>query len=429
VTRVVVLSQDRVGERMGGNAIRATELARALRTHAEVTLAAPGEPPGGVDHVAFDLGAPQRSRALLAAADAIVTVPQSPTVTAELRASGARLVYDLYDPAPLEMLEAFSRDSRARKLFWSTLALDYTLEALHAGHHFVCASERQRDLWLGAMLGARLIGPAAYARDPSFREVIDVVPFGVPARPPQPGPGPRERFPALGDDAEIVLWNGGLWNWLDPVTAVRAVGRLAARRPRARLVFMGTAPAAGGEEARAAEAARELAAREGLLERVVFFNDAWVPYDERDGWLLQADCALSTHVEHLETRFSFRTRLLDCFWAGLPVVCTAGDELADSVAREDLGAAVAPADPEAVAAGLERVLDRGRDAYAPALARAAADHAWERVAAPLARYVTATTPPVALGAPWARRAARPVQRARATATRLGRRLQSGPWRP
>lgn len=406
MTRVVVLSQDRVGERMGGNAIRATELARALGA----TLAAPGEPPGGVEHVPFDLRRPRASRALLRAADAIVTVPQSPTVTAELRASGARLVYDLYDPGPLEMLEAFGGASRARRLFWSTLALDYLLEALHAGHHFVCASERQRDLWLGAMLAARLIGPAAYARDPSFRSVIDVVPFGVPSAPPRPTPGPRERFPALADGDEIVLWNGGLWNWLDPVTAVRAIALVAQRRPRARLVFMGTAP--DGVEGRAADAARAEAD-----ERLVFFNDAWVPYDQRDGWLLQSACALSTQLEHLETRFSFRTRLLDCFWAGLPVVCTEGDELADRVAREELGAAVPSADPQAVAAGIQRVLDRGRDAYAPALARAARDHAWDRVTEPLRRYVTATDTPPALGAPLARRAARPLQRARAAATR------------
>ena len=58
-------------------------------------------------------------------------------------------------------------------------------------------------------------------------------------------PGARGRFPQLGTDAEVVIWNGGLWNWLDPETAVRAVARLAERRPRARLVFMGTAPTVG----------------------------------------------------------------------------------------------------------------------------------------------------------------------------------------
>ena len=89
------------------------------------------------------------------------------------------------------------------------------------------------------------------------------------------------------------------------------------------------------------------------------FNDGWVPYEERGAWLLQADCAVAAHRDHLETRFSHRTRLLDCLWAGLPIVCTRGDELAERIAREGLGEAVPPADPAALAAALARVLDRG----------------------------------------------------------------------
>jgi hypothetical protein len=89
---------------------------------------------------------------------------------------------------------------------------------------------------------------------------------------------------------------------------------------------------------------------------------------------------------------------LDCFWAGLPVVCTGGDELAERVARDELGAVVAGGDPEALARGLERVLDRGRAAYASDLAAAAADHAWSRVAAPLLRWLDAEQEPPPLGA-------------------------------
>ena len=132
-------------------------------------------------------------------------------------------------------------------------------------------------------------------------------------------------------DSELVLWNGGIWRWLDAPTAIRAVAELAARRPRLRLVFMGGAaehPAA----AQSTREARALAEQLGLLGSVVHFHDSWVAYAERGAWLLQADCAISAHAEHLETRFAYRTRLLDCFWARLPVVCTSGDDLADYVA-------------------------------------------------------------------------------------------------
>ena len=141
-----------------------------------------------------------------------------------------------------------------------------------------------------------------------------------------------------------------------------------------------------------------------------------MPYGARAAWLLEADCAVSTHVEHLETRFAFRTRLLDCLWAGLPIVCTRGDELAERVEREDLGATVPERDPEALAAALERVLDRGRAAHAPALAAAAEDFRWARVAEPLIRWSTAPELPPRIG-DGARERARAARRASGSARR------------
>ena len=95
-------------------------------------------------------------------------------------------------------------------------------------------------MYVGALLASRLIHPAAYGADPSFRSFLEQVPFGIPSEPPQrvEGAGPRARFPAIGEDAQIMLWNGGIWNWLDPCTAVAATVKAAERCPRVRLVFM-----------------------------------------------------------------------------------------------------------------------------------------------------------------------------------------------
>jgi glycosyltransferase involved in cell wall biosynthesis len=162
----------------------------------------------------------------------------------------------------------------------------------------------------------------------------------------------------------------------------------------------------------ATRTARELAAELGLLDRSVFFNDTWVPYEERAAWLLDADCALSCHTQHLETRFALRTRSLDCFWASLPIVCTAGDALAERVQREDLGGVVPERDPAAVAAALERVLARGKPSYAGALERVASAHRWPVVAEPLVRYVLDPAPAPGTG----RRAVRrPSHQARTSA--------------
>ena len=100
-----------------------------------------------------------------------------------------------------------------------------------------------------------------------------------------------------------------------------------------------------------------LATELGLLGTHVFFNEDWVPYADRQNYLLEADIGVSTHLDHIETEFSFRTRILDYFWAGLPVVCTAGDSLADLIEGSGAGLTVPPADVDRLEEALFRLLD------------------------------------------------------------------------
>jgi len=393
--RVLVVSPVAVGRELAGAAIRPFEIARAMQEHADVVLAVPpsADPPTGVALFAFAYQDPATLAPALDWADAVVAQPQKPLLTRMMVRAGARLIYDLYVPEPLELLEAHSGKPVPVRETAHALSLDRVSNALRTAHHVICATEAQRDLWLGIAFGQRLIGPGAYDRDPTLRSSIDVVPSGLPVDPPRavPARGIRSALPAIASDDEVVLWNGGIWAWLDAPTAVEAIDRLRRRRPQARLVFMGR----GGHEAAAAATARteELARRLGLLGETVFFNPAWVPYGERASWLLEADVAISCHVEHLETRFAFRTRLLDCFWSGLPVVCTEGDELAARVRREDLGEAVPQRDPEAVAAALDRVLERGRAAYAGRFDAARAAYSWPHVVGPIADWLGRDAPP------------------------------------
>jgi glycosyltransferase involved in cell wall biosynthesis len=405
--RLLIISYDTIGPQMAGAGIRYLELARVLSERANVTLAAPsigGALPVGVDQLTYRPHVPDALSRPIAHADCVLCQPQWPIVSRWLHRSRAKVIFDLYDPETFETLELFAHRSPLLRRTMATLTLDRLDDALRIGHGFICSSEKQRDLWLGAMLSRRLIEPAAYERDPSFRSVIDVVPFGVPAEPPDRGaPHPdrvRDRgilaaFDAIGAGDEIVLWNGGIWEWLDPACAIRAVGLLAERRPAVRLVFMGAGSGVAGR--RATAEARRLTEEAGLLGRSVFFNDGWVPYSERGDWLMQANCAVATHREHLETRFAFRTRLLDCFWARLPIVCTEGDDLAALVDRRELGATVAPGDERALAAALARVLERGRGSYEDNLAAVATSFAWQRTAAPLARLVADSQKSQALG--------------------------------
>ncbi|MBA2545824.1 MAG: glycosyltransferase family 4 protein [Solirubrobacterales bacterium] len=318
----------------------------------------------------------------LADSDVVVAKPQGPTVMRELRRSGNRLIFDLLYPDVLEKLERVVEPDGFKRRLRIAITLDRFNEAMRIGHNFICGSERQFDLWVGGMMANGFIRPSVYDSDPSLRSVIDVVPFGLPEGRPEPDPDPwGSSFPEIAAGDEVILWNGGIWPWMDAQTAIRAVAELASRRPRARLIFM---PGPGSGVGRdASTRARALASDLGVLNRHVFFNEEWVPYQARGSWLAAADCMVLCHGEGLEARFAFHSRVLDCFWAGLPPVSTDGDVFSDEIEREDLGAIAPSGDHAAVAGALERVLDRGRESYGAKLEAAADRYRWEKTVQPL----------------------------------------------
>jgi glycosyltransferase involved in cell wall biosynthesis len=137
-----------------------------------------------------------------------------------------------------------------------------------------------------------------------------------------------------------------------------------------------------------ADEAIAFAEQRGLEGVSVHFNRGWVPYAEREAYLLEADVGVCAHFDHLEARFSFRTRVLDHFWAGLPSVVSSGDSIGDLVDRRGLGRAVAPGDDEDFALACAPLLDDPM-AHADAARRVrelAPSLRWSEVARPLVEF-------------------------------------------
>jgi glycosyltransferase involved in cell wall biosynthesis len=230
-----------------------------------------------------------------------------------------------------------------------------------------------------------------YRADPTFRSFVDVVPFGLPDRPPAAAaPVLKGVWPGIERDDKVLLWAGGVWKWLDALTPIRALERLRSGGRRVHLVFLGVGrpQLKGGTVPSSADEAIEFAASRGLEGVSVHFNRGWVPYAEREAYLLESDVGVCAHFDHLEARFSFRTRVLDHFWAGLPSVVSSGDAIGDLVDRRGLGRAVAPGDDEDFALACAQLLDDA-EAHAAATRRVrelAPSLRWSEVARPLVEF-------------------------------------------
>jgi glycosyltransferase involved in cell wall biosynthesis len=393
MTRVLVVSGEPVGGAMAGPGIRALELARVLAAHCRVTLAAPA--PSRVSdprlelleatHTDFDL--------LLAAVRShdVVVAQQLPSqLLRNVEKLPIRYVADLYNPLMIELLEALADADTPRKASLARRLTRMVFAQCATADFVICASEKQRDLWLGGMSLSGLIDLDSYRGDRTYRALVDVVPFGLPDGTPL-----HERqvlkgvWPGIGADAEVLLWGGGIWRWLDALTPIRAVERLAGEGRDIHLFFLGVDP--GADRKLIASGAEEVIAysrERGLDGTNVHFNPGWVPYEERQNYLHEADLGISAHHDHLEARFSFRTRVLDYLWAGLPMVLTRGDSMADLVELRGLGATVDAGDSEGFADACAHLLDDPdrRAGIARRVREVAPSFRWEHAARPLVDY-------------------------------------------
>lgn len=400
-TRVLVVTGAAIGARMAGPAIRATAIARVLADDGHhVTLATTAT----LDADAMDQAWADRKPVRLArlrpgdrrayaalerVSDVIVFQGHMMEQFPRLARTNRVVVVDAYDPLHLEMLEQGREQPRGTwdHLVRSRVAL--LNQQLSRADFILCASERQRTLYLGHLASLGRISPATYEKDPQLAGLLAIAPFGL-----DPTPARHDRAALRGvakgvdESSRIVLWGGGLYSWFDPLTLIRAVHTLAQRRPETRLVFLGTqhpGMAPMGIVRESMNLARDL----GALGTSVIFNGQWVPFEHRGAYYVEADAGVSTHHAHIETEFSFRTRILDYIWAGLPMVVTEGDSFADLVSEKQWGVVVPAEDEAALEAALERVLyDEQFAADCKARIEAVRDEfSWEHTLEPLREFV------------------------------------------
>ena len=391
--RVVIYTISPLGAKLAGPAIRAHRFAEALSRVGEVRLIS--EVSATITHDDFVIARAGGDELVdhIRWADVLIMQSSLLTYLPEVLDTNTIIIADLYDPFLLEQLQQglYKGDTDQRE------TADFTVKTvndmLRFSDYFICASEKQRDMWIGQLSAVGRLNPETYHDDSSLRQLIDIVPFGVDeVAPVQTAHGIRGVVDGISHTDKVVLWGGGIYDWFDPQTLVRAIAKLAETHDDVRLFFLAknqVDPAVASMQI--VEHTVQLARELGVLDSSVFFNEHWVTHSERANYFLDADVGVSTHLYHLETAFSFRTRLLDYLWAGLPIVNSAGDAFEKAIVERGLGCVVEPGDVDALAAALEEVLYD--DAVAAGIRANVAAYApelvWSNAVKPLVEFVRA----------------------------------------
>jgi hypothetical protein len=387
--RIAIATGDSLTPAMAGPAIRAWQIARALSKEHEVRLVSTVR--AELTHPDFEVSLiDQASMAELEAwCDVFVFQGYIMWEYPAIRDSKKIVVCDIYDPFHLEQLEQardLGEEERRNTVLGSALVLNQQLSAATSS----CAPARS-SATSGSASSPRSVGSTRRTTtSPDLSGLIQLAPFGVSDEPPcAPDRRSRAWCPASASTTRSSC--GAAASTTGSTRDAPPCGRQAARSPTQRAAVLPRRlqhPNPGVPEMRMAVEARTLANELGLVGTHVFFNEAWVAYDDRQNYLLDADIGVSTHFHHVETEFSFRTRILDYLWAGLPIVTTGGDSLAAEIEARPIGLTVPAEDVGALEEALFRLLDdRELAERCRANARVmAAEHTWSQVLEPLVAF-------------------------------------------
>jgi glycosyltransferase involved in cell wall biosynthesis len=338
--KVLLISPDNIAKKMTGPGIRYYNFAKELSKFFEVTLYLPNKNTD-LDFSGENFKIIKYNKTELEEvakeSDSIVVQGIAFRLYPFLKKLDKPKVVDIYDPITLENLELRKFINFKDRLTYHETDLDLILEQLSLGDYFICSSEKQKDYWLGMLAAINRVNPVTYTDNINMEKLIGVVPFGLnneePVKTKQVLKGV---WPNIGKEDKVLIWGGGIWNWFDPLTLIEAMNIICKKRNDIKLFFMGIGHPNMNSDTTVAEKCIEKSKEYGLYDKNIFFND-WVEYSERQNFLMEADIGVSTYLNNLETRFSFRTRILDYLWCELPMVLTEGDYMSELVLNKKLG--------------------------------------------------------------------------------------------
>ncbi len=243
--RLLIISNDLVDHKLAGPGVRYLEIGRALAVEFDVTLAIPNETSLEISGLTLQRYDPARLQSLADLVQTCDAVLYSPPVLQKfpfLANFAGQSMIDLYDPIILENFHYYLEESEQAQLAINQQAVDLTNRCLRSGDFFLAGNERQRDFWLGMLAANGRVNPLTYQQDEQLRHLVDVVGLGLPAQPPVAADVLRRHLPQIPENAPVVLWGGGLWDWLDPLTLLHAWPGILERVPASIPGVPGDAP-------------------------------------------------------------------------------------------------------------------------------------------------------------------------------------------
>jgi glycosyltransferase involved in cell wall biosynthesis len=374
---------------MAGTAQRYVELAQSLQSHTEVGLLAisgstrPEWLHSDIKFLSRDVGL-VRVYQFMTQYDTWFSQTLSKKEFIPFRRSRARFIYDGYDPVYVENLEhlKYGSDDAAAGRHLDFIQQELA-RVLKVADKVAYATPSQKHYLVGMSQQQKGFNLEKYRQDSSGLKTFVSVPFGLRKTPTLSPQRRQELRAALGVKPRdtLVLWGGGIWNWFDPLSLLKALDD--PKLPKTvKLYFPGFRhPNADVPKTDMARKVQDFIAKHKYLSQRIIVGSEWVPYEHRREIFGIADVGASLHFESLETELSFRTRVLEYLAHELPIISTRGDFFAGEISAHQLGHVVDYEQPKEITAVLTALAQPGyRNEIADRVKQYALRFNWDDIA-------------------------------------------------
>jgi len=251
------------------------------------------------------------------APDGIVAVDFYPSLWATKLQTTAPIWMDLYgDPMTILQVDRYRRGNDQG--LWTHIAL--LGEVLRRGDAFSTCGLPQKHMLVGELALSGRLTHLSFGHE----FVHPIYPGAAPVTPSGPETRAEKRaFLGIGPEDFVVLWAGGYNAWTDDDTLFRALEQMMAENPRAHFVSAGASTYEAPETTYARLEARSAASQ----YRDRYHLLGWQPWQEIPSLYAASDIGISIDALHYETVYGTRTRLVEMFAYGLPVITSEGAEL------------------------------------------------------------------------------------------------------
>jgi len=349
----------KIDQNLVGTAVIYQEIAMILKNQGYIVKMVVPEISSLAPNIASYYQYQDKNNKILIKTASLVIFGAYPPVTSLLEAYRQKkiIMTYLWSIAPIGSLEFrdYKNNDEQAKLH-SFISASYNLSLLLSDKIF-CRDEGARKLVLGSLTSLGRINLDNYRSDASLRRLVEVAAFGV----------DNKKLPVAVKDYWqkqlgvkrrdfILIWNGGIWNWNNGETLVKAMNLLKAYNIK--LVFQGFKhPESKHALSFKAKKTLNLAKRLGLKDKSIFFGEDWVPYQQRYNFLGSSHAGVVSSPDIPEANLFFKTRIYDYLWAELPVILNDCEAFAPLIKERGLGLVVKTGDAADWAAKI-RLLSR-----------------------------------------------------------------------